>query len=82
MSACVTEWAGLITIRVQPLTSDQLLEQVNAGLFALGLGWGHLLMTEPDERLELFHVIVIALILTGIWITSRRQREAIVAAPD
>ena len=46
-------------------------------VFGIVLAWLFL-----DERLELFHVIGIALILTGIWITSRRQREAIVAAPD
>jgi len=46
-------------------------------VFGIVLAWLFL-----DERLELFHMIGIALILTGIWITSRRQREAIVAAPD
>jgi drug/metabolite transporter (DMT)-like permease len=46
-------------------------------VFGVVLAWLFL-----DERLEPFHLAGIALILTGIWITSRKQREAIVPAPE
>jgi len=46
-------------------------------VFGVVLAWLFL-----DERLQAFHLVGIALILTGIRITSRRQREAIVAAPE
>jgi hypothetical protein len=32
--------------------------------------------------MPVFGIVRIALILTGIWITSRKQREPIVAAPE
>ena len=46
-------------------------------VFGIVLAWLFL-----DERLRAFHMVGIALILTGIWITSRKQREPIVAAPE
>ena len=46
-------------------------------VFGIVLAWLFL-----DERLQPFHLVGIALILAGIWITSRRQREAIVPAPE
>jgi len=45
--------------------------------FGIVLAWLFL-----DERLQGFHMVGIALILTGIWITSRRQREPIAVAPE
>src|SRR4030095_6465246 len=46
-------------------------------VFGIVLAWLFL-----DERLRAFHMVGIALILTGIWIRSRKQREPIVAAPE
>jgi drug/metabolite transporter (DMT)-like permease len=46
-------------------------------VFGVVLAWLFL-----DERLQPFHLVGIAFILTGIWITSRRQRETIVPAPE
>ena len=46
-------------------------------VFGIVLAWLVL-----DERLHAFHLIGIALILTGITITTRKARETIAAAPD
>jgi drug/metabolite transporter (DMT)-like permease len=46
-------------------------------VFGIVLAWLVL-----DERLHAFHLIGIALILTGIMITSRKPRATIAAAPD
>ena len=46
-------------------------------VFGIVLAWLVL-----DERLHAFHLAGIALILTGIMVTSRKARAAVVAAPD
>jgi drug/metabolite transporter (DMT)-like permease len=78
---------GLFPSVVAYIFWNRAVEQVGApvaGLFVhlmpvygVVLAWLFL-----GERLQGFHVIGIALILAGIWITSRKQREAIVAAPE
>ena len=78
---------GLFPSVVAYIFWNRAVEQVGApvaGLFVhlmpvygVVLAWLFL-----GERLQGFHVIGIALILAGIWITSRKQRETIVATPE
>src|SRR4029077_13778269 len=91
----VWTWSSVIALVAVALFSSVLayifwnrgVEQVGApvaGLFVhlmpvFGIGLAWLVL---DERLAPFHLLGIALILTGITATSRKSRAALPAAPD